>query len=358
MSQTVFILGAGASVNAGAPLMKDFLDIAEGLLVRNEVEDSVAEFKLVFKAISALTQAHSKATLDLINIESTFAAFEMGKLLGRLGTFSAEEIDRLPESMRKVIVRTLEKSVKIPVVNERAQAPHQSPNLTDLMIQVFQKRRNGWEDLAKMFSIITFNYDLCLDLTFHFADVPVKYHLDDVQAQEAISISVLKLHGSLNWGRCSACEKLVAWPLAKYFQNRLWLPGTTSRLLEISQRTRDFQHCNSGAFTGPYVVPPTWNKGQYHNSLESVWKAAASELASAENIFVSGYSLPESDHFFRYLYALGTIGELRVKRFWVFDPDSKVEQRFRSLLGQAVLPNFHFFAGNFYEMFGEIVKLF
>jgi len=31
MSQTVFILGAGASVNAGAPLMNDFLDVGATL---------------------------------------------------------------------------------------------------------------------------------------------------------------------------------------------------------------------------------------------------------------------------------------------------------------------------------------
>jgi len=354
MSQTVFILGAGASVKAGAPLMKDFLDIAEGLLVRNEVQDSTAEFKLVFDAINALSHAHSKATLDLINIESAFAAFEMAKLLGRLGTFSPGQIERLPDAMRKVIVRTLELSVKIPLVDRRLQPPKPYSKLAEL-IRVFHQR-GQWAELPKKFSVITFNYDLCLDLTFHMTGIPVNYHLEP--NEEPLGMSLLKLHGSLNWGHCSKCDKLVVWPLGKYFQNRIWLTDATNAFIQLSQQTNEFQHCEAGTFTGPYVVPPTWNKSQYHNSLESVWKAAASELASAENIFVSGYSLPESDHFFRYLYALGTVGDLRLKKLWVFDPNGEVGGRFHSLLGQAALPRFEFFPSDFESMFGHIAKLF
>ena len=45
---------------------------------------------------------------------------------------------------------------------------------------------------------------------------------------------------------------------------------------------------------------------------------------------MSADSLPASDHFFRYLYALGTVGDLRLKRVWVFDPDREVGWRFNS----------------------------
>jgi hypothetical protein len=49
MSQTVFVLGAGASRDAGGPLMFDFLDIAERLMRSDEVGDAKASFELVFK---------------------------------------------------------------------------------------------------------------------------------------------------------------------------------------------------------------------------------------------------------------------------------------------------------------------
>jgi uncharacterized protein with NRDE domain len=89
MSKTVFILGAGASREAGGPLMADFLDIAEDMFEimsqsqeRHPYYDS---FALVFKGVHKLQEAYARSTLDLNNIESVFAAFEMATLLGKLG---------------------------------------------------------------------------------------------------------------------------------------------------------------------------------------------------------------------------------------------------------------------------------
>ena len=56
-------------------------------------------------------------------------------------------------------------------------------------------------------------------------------------------------------------------------------------------------------------------------------------LSEAEHIIVIGYSLPDTDQFFRYLYALGTVGATRLKRFWIVNPDKTIEERFSTLLG-------------------------
>jgi hypothetical protein len=40
--------------------------------------------------------------------------------------------------------------------------------------------------------------------------------------------------------------------------------------------------------------------GNAHTGLSSVWRAAATHLAEAENVFIIGYSLPDTDEFFRY----------------------------------------------------------
>jgi hypothetical protein len=84
----------------------------------------------------------------------------------------------------------------------------------------------------------------------------------------------------------------------------------------------------------PVIVPPTWNKTEYQGTLTNVWNVAAEQLSKARNIYVFGYSLPESDSFFRYLFALGTMGESRIRRFWVFDPSKTVEERYRNLIGK------------------------
>ena len=51
-------------------------------------------------------------------------------------------------------------------------------------------------------------------------------------------------------------------------------------------------------------------------------------------------------------------GSARLKRFWVFHPDSDVESKFPGLLGLAVLPCFKFFGTMFEEMFCEVRPLF
>lgn len=126
--------------------------------------------------------------------------------------------------------------------------------------------------------------------------------------------------------------------------------------LDIGSKLDEFKHCKDKHGQGPFIVPPTWNKTRYYKDLQSVWHHAAKELASAENIFVSGYSLPESDLFFRYLFALGTIGEARLRRFWVFDPDKDnvVENRFKLLLGPDTEDRFDFFRMTFEKAITKI----
>ena len=65
-------------------------------------------------------------------------------------------------------------------------------------------------------------------------------------------------------------------------------------------------------------------------------------LKNAANIVVCGYSMPATDGFFRYLYALGTVSDQLLERFWVFDPNLQVEPNFKNLLGPGARARFEF----------------
>ena len=67
MSDVVFILGAGASKDGGAPTMPEFLDTSNQLFRTGMVNDVRKDFERVFEGIGALCSAHSKAALDLVN---------------------------------------------------------------------------------------------------------------------------------------------------------------------------------------------------------------------------------------------------------------------------------------------------
>src|SRR2546422_542427 len=104
LTKTVFILGAGASQMAGAPLMSEFLDVADHLWKTGAVTKREDCFKSVFKGIAALQDVHSKARLDFNNIESVFAAFEMASTLNRFPRHKAEDIEKLIHALKVVIV--------------------------------------------------------------------------------------------------------------------------------------------------------------------------------------------------------------------------------------------------------------
>jgi hypothetical protein len=352
MSSTVFILGAGASKQAGAPLMADFLDTAYDLWRLKLSGDVAKAFELVFKGISDLQSVHSKANLNIDNIESVFAAFEMAKTLHGFGGYTSDRIDELLRAMRHLIVETIQRTLKLPVQNDRFPSPPEPYGNFAAIIKYLMEEARPTESVA----IMTFNYDLAIDFACLKAGLGVNYALEEGKARS--DIPVLKLHGSLNWAYCSKCEKVVPWGLRQYFDKYKWEflePGRCATL-RMGDHIKDFEHCSQKVEPEPVLVPPTWNKTEYHREISGVWARAARELSDAENIFVIGYSMPPTDEFFRHLYGLGTVGDKLLRRFWVFNPDSSgyVENRFRELLGFGAKARFKYYPKTFAEAIGII----
>lgn len=194
--------------------------------------------------------------------------------------------------------------------------------------------------------MITFNYDILTELAL--IDEKMSYDYGLPTSRETIApfhIPLLKLHGSLNWMSCPKCNQVVPIDILDTISKQAWYSSNGLTTIAISSEGNGIRHECGTNFISPVIVPPTWNKTEYANSLASVWKEAARQLSDAENIFVSGYSLPETDMFFKHLFALGAVGNNLINRFWVFDPDrdGSVENRFRALLGKAVAGRFKMF---------------
>lgn len=354
MSRVVAVLGAGASRKAGAPLMGDFLDVAADLLRRDDVKDAKDDFTAVFEGIARLQQVHSKAQLDLQNIEAVFAAFEMARTLGGFADYGQDAADALVHAMRKLIVRTLEQTILLPVVGSQTHPPPPYGEFAALCAGLRDARP------SQSVSALTFNYDVGVDQGFYWHQMPIDYGLEE--GAQADAVPVLKLHGSLNWGRCRTCNRVVPWTLPMYFREfsfRNLFDHKTVRMA-IGSQLESLKHCDAPVAADPVLVPPTWNKTEYHRAIGSVWSRAARELREADSILVFGFSLPPSDAFFSYLYALGTAGGTPLRRFWVFDPDPSgiVERRFRSLLGPGAEQRFRLFKEPFDVAIGTVSKEF
>lgn len=340
MAAVVFILGAGCSKHAGAPLMNDFLDRAEALRRADDVDDAWEDFDLVFKGIKALQMVSAKAQIDQDNLEEVFAAFEMAELLGCLGDLSSEETEGLPSALKHVIRVTLEKSVML----EWSRSNTNEFSLYQLQpSETYKRFASTVKDLSEKLgendvSIITFNYDLCLDYALYHSSINVDYCLNVPQK----GMKLLKLHGSLSWKRDGGKEEVDPVPITSLIPDeelRYPRQAVEPQVPQFKGIAPLRDHGNREII----IVPPTWNKMQHHSSLKSVWASAASELKSAEYICVCGYSLPESDHFFRHLFALGTIGEARIKEFAIVNPDDSVKGRFEKLLGSRTLKRMKYY---------------
>jgi hypothetical protein len=342
---------SGASRDAGAPLMFDFLDTAKKLSETNNVLSRDA-FEDVFDAQSELQGIFAKAKLDIHNIETLFGAIEMGLLLRKFGSREPDKIAELRSSIITLIVETLEASMRFPVRDNRIY-PSVCYGEFAKMLMRLRERRGGFGEPE--FAFITFNYDLGLDyaLSFH-GDLKFDHCLGVPMDQK--SFPYLKLHGSINWGYCRECKQVILYSFTEFSANKFFhLAGVKDIAFKLGSQISERQHCNKPLERSPVLIPPTWNKTGYHQDLAHVWQKGAEVLGAAENIFVIGYSLPETDSFFRYLYALGSQSRKLIKRFWVFNPDQVgTEPRFQALIGEAVSNRFCFYKETFAVAIGII----
>lgn len=351
--KTLFILGAGASQLAGAPLMADFLDCAYDLLrlKTSGVVEAKNEYEDVFAAISELQGIHSKAFLDLDNIEIVFGAIEMGLLLRRLGERDEAAISRLRNSLITLIYKTLEYSIKFPTRKRAIYPPRPYDSFMTMLEQA--EKEQPYQDPHK-FSFVTFNYDLCLDFALHHSRRGYDYCLESEKGSS--NSPLLKLHGSINWG-LSEDDRILPFHI---HEARFDFLFDSDHVFFDLGSSLDRGTSNGKSRKGPpVIVPPTWNKNSYHGQLSNVWSRAAYELASAENIFVVGYSLPETDYFFRYLYALGCESKVRLRNFVVINKDDsgQVEGRFRKLIGRGIENRFKYIPEAFEKSMPAILKI-
>lgn len=325
--------------------MANFLEVADGLLRSGDVGPFYkAAFETVFKARAQLQSVHSKARLDLYNIESVFGAFEMARRFRKpFGDLDLKDVERLGDSMRLLILRTLELTTRFRLEGERLVSPHPYEDFARTVSVLFRK---------STVSIISFNYDIGVEAGLAALDVPIDYCLTKA-SPDPDRVSLVKLHGSINWGRCKNCNEIAIVPFNEYCstypyssnkpQGKVTIGPYCSRVapftcVQIGSWVPAFKHTCGHILElkMPAIVPPTWEKAEYNVGFENMWAHAANHLSEAENIVVIGYSLPSTDQFFPILYALGTVSRTVLKRFWIVNPSAlEIRERFEGILGEA-----------------------
>jgi hypothetical protein len=366
VNNIVFILGAGASRHCGGPLMDNFLDIAKDIYLSGRAGEKADQFKLVFEKIGDLQSVFSKGNIDDTNIEAIFSAFEFGGTINKLPNTKPENIAEVINALKEVIVRTLEVSIKFPVREngDIILPPHGYEFFADFIFNIRNRTKPKYN-----VDVLTFNYDIAVDLAIQQKDLRVDYAFND----SGISLNPVylhKLHGSLNW-----YQEKGKRPINDYHPIRILKDFTEgdkqvlirnanlnalnnnqlfeiplSRLLE-EHRIRRNEDMSVGV--SRVIVPPSIDKNSYYEMIVEVWKRAAKKLGEADFIFIIGYSFPETDQFFKYLYSLGTVGERPLRKIVVYNTDKTetVDKRFRKILGQSAIQRYEYQTTPFEELF-------
>ncbi|SRR6266851_2175696 len=357
MSDVVILLGAGASVESGAPLMADFLQVADDLMRGAKAGNDRQHFVKVFEAIAALKPIPAQISLDTYNLESVFSAFEMGALVGRLGDLSLADIEAARTGMVRVITRTLQESMLFPLTGSApalalnpTQHYEQFANALNAIVQCAGPLHN--RPALGYPTVISLNYDLGLDLALSKLGINYTYGFEDKLPDNIVK--VLKLHGSLNWGQCAACGVALYWKIDDFLNSRfaslvVSKDGKTATL-PIGDHINGLrcQPCGQPAKDGPLLVPPTWNKTE-QKPIRNVWRHAAKELSEVRYLFFIGYSFPGTDLYLRHLAALGLASSTRLRKVFVINPSPKACDVFLNEIAGPTLKHPQIFRNHRYD---------
>ncbi|MEO1129822.1 MAG: hypothetical protein AAFX05_08980 [Planctomycetota bacterium] len=330
--------------------MADFFDVAIRCLSATH-----PDLRRVLKLRAELQRVAAKARVDLYNLESVFVAAEMANVLGSLGSLSNDEVEEAPRALQRVISLTIQKSMQFTARRsgpERSEPVFQgAAGYLELVnhLRAHHDRGCAWP------SVITFNYDVGLEMTLIAAGVPYSYSANGEPDEDSVRIH--KLHGSINWFPIEGSDKVhcPAYTL-RGIENYIWKGGLDRFTLPIE---RDREHTDDGAAIchDPLIVPPTDSKLGHRQRMLKVWRAAAVDLQRATNVAVIGFSLPWTDDFFRHFWAISTISDQLIDRFVLVDPSRSTHDRFTQLLAPGVMERYRWLEGTLLHQIDDLTQL-
>jgi NAD-dependent SIR2 family protein deacetylase len=332
----VFILGAGFSADAGVPVMRNFMQAAKDLMENPKSglpEIHQTTFRGVFDYLYRLRSAQGIISFDVENIEHLFGIAEM-EIESR-----GRDLLEFRQNLITLILQTLERSAKSALTKDQQVVTLETGGLrqgrvnatyTEMFAALSSRRWLSGEygvrsDGTCRDTVITMNYDCLLDDALLKIGVMPDYALPNAcypreVAREA-RIHLLKLHGSVNWLHCTngSCRK----PL------QVWPGGPAERL---DYGGRPCRSCSSRV--EPVIVPPTWAKGGRMDIFAPIWSQALQALEEAGQIFIIGYSMPDTDAFFKYMLASALKTNRMIDRIVVVNTNREVLERYAQLFQQ------------------------
>lgn len=339
----LFILGAGASAPGGCPCMADFFRRSEMLDAAGLLDGFRDDWNNVLSTKKYFLSNH-KTVAAADNLEWFFSTLDMGELVQGLGRLTTADLADTRQSLIRLIAATLERTQRIDAAAVdgrlvRPSAPKGYRELASLIATLESARPQH------RFGVITFNYDLGLELAL--CAQGKKWHYPLTQLEDGGGIPIAKLHGSLNWLRdTNAKVTSVDLRLQEFTQSVIEKPPEGAHVTFPSwDRMCDYAKRNS-LDPLPVIVPPSENKAGSRAILKNLWQAAGKLLERANVIVFIGYSMPDTDQFFKHFWSLGGYSESEWKHVVVIDRSGESIMRIQALLAGYARDRFKPFHGD------------
>ena len=277
---TVYILGAGFSADAGLPLLSNLLRELLALdcnsvmplrQAKRRSEGKLAQLRGWFKLPPEEYQ----------NLEAVFSVFEYYELEDEMHGHFFKDVKRLLHVLlrRKANLGFRLSPGDIPfgmfAGNEPRTAYHQ-----------FVQERLIPRRSDQTVTVITLNYDLILESAIWRLGERVDYRTHGAPGWENVAesgVPILKLHGSINW-----------------------VAGSTSNAIVVGGPECAPCRDNDVGDDSWVMLPPTTQKNVFTiEPLKSIWLEALASLGELDQLVIIGYSLPPTDPYFRHFLTAG-----------------------------------------------------
>ena len=331
MTDNIIILGAGASVDAGIPLLANFVEKMWEFAITGKHNGQTLsdEDKKIFaeaiKVKNELDGYHGRAAFNDRNIEDILSILSFNLIGGKKSDLEKQKW------FIRAITRTIDLTCNVQhdgTLNRVQQNGHQVYG--EFWRGLFERFKNSASSFP---TIISFNYDLVLERSllqtvigtgykphssrFPYDGINLRYHYNFVKdlrfkvkyvpftvtrgddfgredgmileatdeiLRNLVNIEILKLHGSLNF-----------------------------------PSKKDDSFSPAKIASDPYILPPVINKWVGKNE-ETIWSTGLQRLREAKNIIIVGYSLPQTDIFMQYFLRAGVGPNLNLNKIIVHNP--------------------------------------
>ena len=374
-ADNVIILGAGASFDAGIPLMSNFIDTMWNLARTGRGPDGPiypADRKILENALGVredLDGYHGRASFDMWNIEDLLSILSFNAMAG-----GKTEKNRF-EAITKGISKTIEISCNVKHDGNIGTDPDKGRNF---IYDQFWSSLLKWSRETKfpVPPIVTFNYDLVLERSllrvltgsryfgernsnFPWKKVVIRYGASAFN-ETAFDAKVVQ------WDRWDEMRNSSTWGL-KLEESKTIPANDDEQTLRINlyklhgslnfprsekeKSDKPAGHRLVTALEDPLILPPVFNKAT--NSLGgSTWAEALRCIRACKNLIVCGYSLPATDIYMQYFLksALGPNQDLN--RMFIYDRSLFIQEeaevanalkhRYSAIFSQGIQHRIHF----------------